>query len=279
MFPKDLVVFLEEHYHGCSQRLAFAAAVAKHWQAHLIATFVIRPLGLDPHAGFAVGPALSGMLAEYEADVAATLERARSEFDALVERRSFTAEWRVSNNEFGEALMLHARHASLAILGPPARQYRETTVLGLSERMILASGRPCLMVPNDWPAERLARRVVVGWNGGREATRAIADAMPFLTAAETVHLVVVPDARTRALYGQEPGADMAAHLSRQGVPVMLEQCPGDDAGAVLLDRCAAIRADLLVMGAMGRSRVSEVVLGGATRTVLDVAQMPVLLSN
>lgn len=279
MFPKDLVVFLEEHYHGCGQRLTFAAALAKRWQAHLIATFVVRPLVIDPHAGFAVGPALSSMLAEYQAHTTATLERARAEFDALVDRRSFTAEWRVSSNETGETLMLHARHASLAILGPPARQHADITALGLSERMVLASGRPCLLLPDDWPAERLAERIVVGWNGGREATRAIADAMPFLTAAETVHLVVVPDARTSSLYGQDPGADMAAHLARQGVPVVLEQCPGDDAGAVLLDRCAAIRADLLVMGAMGRSRISEVVFGGATRTVLDMAQMPVLLSS
>jgi len=277
MFPKDLLVFLEPHYRGYSQRLAFAAALAKRWQAHLIATFVTR--SLQPYTDFVMGPALSDMLAEYQATTAATLAQAREAFDALVERRSFTAEWRVSDNEPGEVLMLHARHASLAILGPPAQQQISATILGFSESMILASGRPCLLLPNDWPEDRIARRIIVGWNGGREATRAIADAMPFLVAAETVHLVVVPDARTKRLFGQEPGADMAAHLSRQGVPVVLEQCLGEDAGAVLLDRCAALRADLLVMGAMGRSRISEIVLGGATRTVLGRAQMPVLLSS
>lgn len=278
MLPKDIVVFLEK-FPGYSRRLAYAAALARRWQAHLIATFVVRPLELDPHAGFATGAGLTGMLTEYRADVAATLAQARSEFDRLVERRSFNGEWRVSDYELSEALMLHARHASLAVLGPPARQSGITTALGLSENMIFASGRPCLLLPTDWPEERIARRIVIGWNGGREATRAIADAMPFLTTAEMVYLVVVPEARVKGLYGQDPGADMAAHLARHGVPVVLEQCRGDDAGAVLLERCHAVDAELLVMGAMGRPRISEFVFGGATRMVLDTANLPLLLSR
>jgi nucleotide-binding universal stress UspA family protein len=48
---------------------------------------------------------------------------------------------------------------------------------------------------------------------------------------------------------------------------------------VLLERCAAVRADLLVMGAMGRPRISEIVYGGATRTVLGLTQLPVLMSR
>jgi nucleotide-binding universal stress UspA family protein len=278
MFPKDLVVFLETHQDH-DQRLAFAVALARRWQAHLVGVFVTQPLALHPHAGFAVGNALTSMLAEHEAQTHASLAQARTQFDALVDRRSFTAEWRVSDKETGEGLMLHARHASLAILGPPARQATTTTLLGLSESMIFASGRPCLLVPTDWPSERIGARIVVGWNGGREATRAIADAMPLLTAAASVHLVVVPDARTQASFGHEPGADMAAHLTRQGASVILEQHVGEDAGAVLLDRCAALDAELLVMGAMGRPRISEFVFGGATRTVLERARLPLLLSR
>lgn len=278
MSPKDLVVFLETGQ-GVSERLAYAVALAKRWQAHLIATFVTQPLALNPHAGFAIGPALSDMLAQHRLRTGAALLEMRAEFDQVTRRRSFTSEWRESDNETGEALMLHARHASLAILGPPSIQSNTTTMLGLSERTIFASGRPCLLLPPHWSSERLPSRIIVGWNGGREATRAIADAMPLLTAAETVHLVVAQDARNPALFGADPGADMAAHLARQGVEVVLEQCPGDDAGAALLDRCVATDADLLVMGAMGRPRISEFVFGGATRTVLDKAKLPLYLSH
>lgn len=278
MPPKDLVVFLDET-EASRDRLAYAATLAARWQAHLVTTFVSRPLIVEPHAGFAVGEALTDLLEVHRREVTASGERARAGFDALIARQGISGEWRMSLDEPGEALMLHARHASLAVLGPVDEQVAFAAELGLSTRMVFASGRPCLLLPAGWPEARQARRIVVGWNGGREATRAIADAMPLLVDADAVHLVVVPDARVQALYGQEPGADMAAHLARQGVPVVLEQCQGEDAGEVLLGRCSALQADLLVMGAMGRSRISEFVLGGATRTVFARAMVPLLLSG
>lgn len=278
MFPKDLVVFLEsDGRHG--RRLEFAAALAKRWQAHLIATFVARPLDADPHAGFAVGNAVEAMLSTYRAQVGQAAADARRDFDALCDRRSFSSEWRVSEDEEGEALVLHARHACFAVLGPPGAQ-RETPVpFGLSENMLFASGRPCLLLPDRWPPDAgTGRRIVVGWNGSREATRSIAAAMPFLVEADIVRLVVAPRARGSGVYGPDPGADMAAHLARHGVAVVVDSSSSDDAGDLLLERCAALDADLLVMGAMGRSRVSEFVFGGATRTIFASASLPLFVA-
>lgn len=279
MMPKDLVVFLEQDSRGNGARLGFAAGLARQWQAHLVATFVTRPLTLEPHADFAVGPALVSMLEGHSSRKALALEQARKEFDALTTQRSFTSEWRVADNEPPDVLMLHARHADIAILGASARQQRSTSVLGLSESMMFASGRPCILLPDDWPSERGVRRIVLGWNGGREATRAVADALPFLVAADAVHLVVVPDAATRGHRGGEPGADMATHLARHGVSVELEQHAGADAGAVLLARCKALDADMLVMGAKGRSDLGELIFGGATRTVMGASRVPVFVSG
>lgn len=276
MFPKDLVVFVEEP-EGRDQRIAFAAALADAWHAHLIATFVVDRLELDPHAGFAIGSGLAQMIQRHAMDVAEAQKQARLAFERELDRRGISGEWRVSEGEDGEALMLHARHASLAVVGPPTPVPHRMTTLGMSRDLIFASGRPTLLVPLDWPPERRPRRIVVGWNGSREATRAIADALPFLVDASQVHLVVVPEAGA-APFGHEPGADMARHLVRHGVPVVLEQCEGEDAGDVLLERCRALDADLLVMGAVGRSRISEFVFGGATRSVIEHAPIPVLLS-
>lgn len=277
MFPKDLVVFVEEP-EGRDQRIAFAAALADAWHAHLIATFVVDRLELDPHAGFAIGSGLAQMIQRHAMDVAEAQKQARLAFERELDRRGISGEWRVSEGEDGEALMLHARHASLAVVGPPMPAPHRMTTLGMSRDLIFASGRPTLLVPLDWPPERRPRRIVVGWNGSREATRAIADALPFLVDASQVHLVVVPEAGA-APFGHEPGADMARHLVRHGVPVVLEQCEGEDAGDVLLERCRALDADLLVMGAVGRSRISEFVFGGATRSVIEHAPIPVLLSR
>lgn len=278
MPPKDLVVFLEQYSAGNQARLAYAATLAKHWQAHLIAVFVGHPLALEIYAGFAVGPAFSSMLDEHRANFLEESRRMRKQFDALTERRSFTAEWRTFEEGSGEELMLQARHADLAILGPPAAQLADRSMLSLYERLILASGRPCILTPDDSVIDRIPHRVVVGWNGSREATRAISDAMPLLIAAERVVLVVVPEAGSERRLGAEPGADMSAHLSRHGVHVELRQYRGGDAGNVLLEQCTALDADLLVMGAAIRLRIGEVFFGSASKTVLSGIDRPLLLS-
>lgn len=279
MPPKDIVVFLEQYSPGNRERLSSAVTLAKHWQAHLIAVFVGHPLALEIYAGFAVGAAFSSMLDEHRANFIEESQRMRKEFDALTDRRSFTSEWRIFEDGSGEELMLHARHADLAILGPPAVQQADRSMLSLFERLILASGCPCMLIPEGRTIDRVPKRIVIGWNGSREATRAISDAMPFLIAAERVVLVVVPEARGERKFSAEPGADMAAHLARHGVRVELQQYRGDDAGKILLEQCATLDADLLVMGAVARPRIGEVIFGSASKTVLSEASLPLLLSS
>jgi len=276
MVPKDIVVFLEPG--ADAARLACAAVLARRWQAHLIATYVVRPIEGMPYAGYMVGRALEAFLETYTAQVTHDVAEARAVFDRLTERRSFTSEWRVSDNETPDELMLHARHASLAVLGPPAAQRTNDAPLSLSERVLFGSGSPCLLVPDGWRGDTLGRRVAVGWNGSCQATRAIAAAMPFLVEAESVDLVVVPQAEAPGTYGTDPGVSMAGHLSRHGVTVAVDARAGTDAGVVLVERCAELGADLLVMGVVGRARISELLLGGATRTILRQVPIPVLVA-
>lgn len=278
MTPKDIVVFIEGT-EGRDARLGFAAALAARWDAHLIATFVADQLALHRHAGYAVGGGLANMMEQHRLAVDEARAEARAAFERIVAGSGLSHEWRVSDGESGEALMLHARHADLAIVGPTLRDEQPTTVLSLSEDIVFASGRPSLLLPPDWPAARLPGRIVVGWNGSREAARAVSDAMPFLAMADAVHLVVVPEPKTRGLLGAEPGADIARHLARHGVRVTLAQLAADDAGSALLDHAGRHDADLLVMGAYGRPRISEFIFGGATRRILAQARIPVLLSR
>lgn len=279
MPPRDLVVFIEDEP-GCHSRLAYAAALAARWQAHLIATFVPDRLELHPHVDFVVGAAaLTDLLTRHRERVERVVTDTRSAFEALLRKYGIDGEWRVSEREDGEALMLHARHASLALLGPPAQRRASVSALSLSEHVIFASGRPSLLLPDDWSGEHIGRRVVIGWNASREATAAIAAAMPFLRQAEQVQVVVVPEAKAPTRYGADPGVDITRHLARHGVPVVLAQHQGSDAGAALLDCCRDGSADLLVVGAAGRSRVSEFVFGGATRTLLGAIEIPLFLSR
>lgn len=278
MNPKDLVVFVEEEKGVCS-RLEYAARLAEKWQAHLIATFVARRLAGRDGQDFALGQGLRDMLAKHQAITEAVEKTARDCCVKIARERALSFEWRVSRGEVGEALMLHARFAYLAIVGPPSRPSDPVTALSLSERIITESGRPTLMLPHGWSADRLPKRIVIGWNGSREATRIIAGAMPFLIGAESVHLVVVPEAKITSLMGEDPGLDMTRHLARYGVQVELEQLPGTNAGKVLLDRCREMEADLLVIGAHSSrpGTISELLFGTVTKSVLSSVDCPMLL--
>src|SRR3546814_6646226 len=96
----------------------------------------------------------------------------------------------------------------------PPVSTRADTLVPCTTLFRSASGRPSILLPPDWPAERsIPRKIAVGWNASREAARAISDAMPFLTAADEVHVVVVPEPKISRLLGQDPGARSEAHTS------------------------------------------------------------------
>ena len=147
--------------------------------------------------------------------------------------------------------------------------------------MTLVSGRPILVVPNVGNFADLGRRVVIGWNASREAARAVNDAMPLLTAAETVTVLTIDPREGPRAHGELPGADISLHLARHGVKAEIERTASADlpVGEVLLSRVADLGADLLVMGAYGHSRARELLLGGATRSLLRSMTLPVLMSH
>ncbi len=125
------------------------------------------------------------------------------------------------------------------------------------------------------------RRVLIAWNGSREACRAVTDAMPFLTAAEHVTVMAVNPMVDERGHGEAPGADLAAFLAHHGVNVeaQADRTPVRDIGEELLSRVADDEADLLVMGAWGHSRAREWVMGGVTRTMLSAMTVPVLMTH
>jgi nucleotide-binding universal stress UspA family protein len=107
------------------------------------------------------------------------------------------------------------------------------------------------------------------WNASREAARAAADALPFLKAAERAIVLAVNPTASVEGHGAELGADAAAWLSRHGVKVTVQRdvAPDSDVGGVFLSLAADRGADLIMMGIYGHSRMREMVLGGASRTV------------
>ncbi|HEX2941445.1 MAG TPA: universal stress protein [Rhodopila sp.] len=144
--------------------------------------------------------------------------------------------------------------------------------------VVLESGRPTLVISALHP-QPLFRRILIGWNGSREAARAVHDALPLLGRAERV---IVAMAAEESLFQQEeePGLDIGAHLARHGVRAEVEriEVPTADAGTILLSLANRMPADLIVAGCYGQMRLTEFLFGGVSRSLLREARIPLLLS-
>lgn len=189
-----------------------------------------------------------------------------------------TCTWETARLPYPEVvhrLAAEARLHDLTILDLDPRSEilsRETI-----EAALMTSGRPVLAVPRAHPAFA-GRRIIVAWDGSREAARAAHEALPLLRAAQTVEIVSVGDAED--LLASVPGAEFARHLARHGVAVTVSDLP--QAGSIaetLRSHAGLIRADLIVMGAYGHSRTREFVFGGVTRSLLLDAPVPLFLAH
>lgn len=273
MTYKTIVLHLDSTEH-CEARADEACALAKAFDAHLIGLAVLSPLSIP---GTAPTEVVVELLSEqWESDRAA-LESVAANFVARASAAGVvSAEQRFVVGVPEYAVALHARYADLIVVGQaPASEG------GIAESLVMNAGRPVLVVPRSYERRVLGERVMVAWNAGREATRALTDAIPILRRAKQVDIVTVNAEPQREGHGELPGADIAHYLARHGVTANVLATAADDVdvGEWLLSRASDLGSDLVVMGAYGHSRLREFVLGGATRTVLASMTVPVLMSH
>jgi nucleotide-binding universal stress UspA family protein len=151
-----------------------------------------------------------------------------------------------------------------------------------AETIVMGAGGPVLVVPPKGHFETVGERVLIGWNGSREAVRAVHDAIPLI--ARAAHVTIAAASTTFSSgASQDSCADIAAMLARHGATSIdiarFDQRAPETTGDALLNFAADGGFDLLVMGAYGHARLQELVLGGATRSVLQTMTLPVLMSH
>jgi len=172
------------------------------------------------------------------------------------------------------------RFSDLVVLPRPYGTARTHECEAITEAAMFDGDVPVLIQPDgtDWPRE--ISTVLVGWNESNEALRAVRAALPFLRQADTVNIAIV-DPPQHGPERSDPGGALSQMLSRHGVraevSVLSKTLPR--VCDVLLRHAGDIAADLVVMGAYGHSRFRESILGGATRNMLELAEVPVLLTH
>ena len=275
MALKDLLVHVHsEAFSGPT--VDAALALAERHDAHLVGLGVRAPSDMPTYAEARLPDSVIEILNEREdtrLDEARALFEARARHAGRVDR----AEWREDAGLPAQTLGLHARYADLVVTSQSKQDSSDRRFIDLAEDVLVAAGRPVLIVPATGARPPIGDKVIVAWNGSREAARALGDAMPVLDKARSVEIFIAgePD------IGDLPGADIAAHLARHGIKVDVHRAVSAElpVGDALLNRVSDAGADLIIMGGYGRSRFREFILGGVTRHILQHMTIPVLMSH
>ncbi len=279
MTYKTILAILQSE--GDTRRvLDCAVPLASRFGAHLIG------LHAEPMAVAYAAPAAFPDAALFVTGNEANFERAaqlKETFERRANAEGISFEWRGMESYSGDSALSSydsARAADLVI----AQQQDPDAPFGSTadvESLLFECGRPVLFVPYADECRVKFERVLVAWNGSREACRAAFDALPLIVAARSVEVMTVdaPDnSQQKAAYA---GAEIAASLARHGAKVSTYSPPsgGVSGAAIIENRVADTDADLLVMGAYSQSRLKEFFFGGVTRSVLQSMTCAVLMSR
>lgn len=276
---KSLMVHLDDGA-GSAQRMELAVRLASRFGAGLIGVYLVPTAELTPTvAALLPEDAVKLRLAES----GESQRRAEVLFrESAAAGRVGSVEWRAPAGFAMDAAAAHARCVDLAIIGQPDPDDGESGFARrLAEHVLLDGACPALFVPYARAGADAGTRVLVAWDAGREAARALHDALPILETAGQV--VVVSLARERADADAIALAQprLAAYLHAHGIDAQFKRFDGDqiDGGERLLSQAADLGSDLIVMGGYAHSRARELILGGVTRTIFASMTVPVLMSH
>lgn len=258
----------------CEQRVQFALALADRFQAALIGV-----------AGLPLRPAFAaGGVVVYREPTEGDYCAATARFEEL--GRKFCVqgqalrdvEWRTALELPTELIVREASAADVILVGPTrtGRNVRDLVEPGV---ILLRAGRPVLVVP-DVTGPLQHRRVVVACKDARECRRAVRDALPFLRAAKEVLVVEIGEEDSKS-EDRKNLADIAGYLVRHGVIVADEiwKRARGPVATELLELVRAEKADLIVAGGYGHSRLGEWIFGGVTQELLASSPVCCLLSH
>jgi len=265
---------------ACLRRINTGLQLAKEHGAEVI--------GVYPSSGMAGAYYEESIIPQ---DVRKILRGRQSEFRDSVQKQflekaeaaGVKAQWRAPQGEADEALALHARYCDLLIMSKAERVDSVTALIpNLPEAVVMAAGRPVLMIPTAGNIASIGRRVLYCWDQRREAARSFTDATPFLKRCD--ELVVLEIDRDERLLKERDihDQDISDYCTSLGYPKpkhLIKRSDDIGVGDVILNTASDSGSDLIVMGAYGHSRMRQWVMGGASRTLLSSMTVPVLLAH
>ena len=274
---KDIVVNLSVREDGGNVG-DYAVSVADALGAHIAGiAFLFDPIVPISGTGYIPAEIIDTQVADNQDAAKAAIDR----FNAATARTGVSAETvtlSASAAGAGDQFARIVRRFDLAIV-PQAEPKGGSVEELIAETTLFESGRPMIVVPYIQKSPLKLDLVMVCWDGGRQAARAINDAMPLLAKAGRVEVVIV--ANEPGKQDEIEGADIGKHLARHGLKVEVKRISAGkiDIGAALLSHAADNATDFVVMGGYGHSRLRQFILGGVTRSILQSMTAPVLMAH
>jgi nucleotide-binding universal stress UspA family protein len=259
-------------------RIRMAASLAQAHGATLLgAAMTGMPLAMFPHGDDSPPAPLTGSHFDPMVDNA---RRALSWFVAIAAETGVPCEPRLVCDQVDNGLARLARFADLVVTSQDDPDESTGMAIRVPEYVIMNSARPVLVVPRTGPPPAAEHKVLLAWDGSREAAFAMHASIPLLcrAAAVTVATLTGP-----GLTAQDCGGDkeeLLGYLKRNEVmAAFMTQKASDTPGRDLLTLAAIHGCNLLVMGCYGHGKWREFCLGGPSRTVLAEADIPLLLAH
>ena len=266
---RDILVHLDDSP-AAQSRLELAMHYARKHEAHLRGLY---PVAHAHYASRSIGET-------------ASLERVETIFREKTAAAGIASEWlcfdsKVTGVTVTDIVTMHAYYSDLVVVGQTNfRSPVPNIPADLPDRLVLACGRPVLVVPYAGCFETAADRILIAWKAGRESVRSLQDAMPHI---ERAHYVSVAGVSAEAIPPEGDGQfkSVGDYLARHAVTARAEQiCSGTQSiGDTILNLVCEHTADLLVMGAYGPNRKGTLALSPVAQHVLRHLTVPVLLSH
>lgn len=283
---KTIAVFLDAR-RSSRVRLKIAIDIASRYGVHVTSILVdLRPqLGRSTSSAssYARGAGIREVAEHYLELEELEIAWQRQSLEKASRSNGFGIEWRTLPiaSTLREAVV-HCRYVDLAILPQSTKlEHGDGPMFWSPGDVVMTAGVPCVFVPQDCAIDRIGRRILIGWNASRESRRAVGDALPLLSNAEHITVLVI-NAKTGSLeHGEDPGYDVAQFLARHGVRADVERVESSNTavGDVLLAHAVGVGADLIVAGAYGHSPFVEFLRGSTTRAIAGETSIPILLAH
>jgi nucleotide-binding universal stress UspA family protein len=276
---KNLLLHLD-HSSGCRNRLDIAFALARKFDAGINGLFVVPDYVVPSYVEAQISVDLISDVTE---KAVARAEQALADYRKLADVAGVRMEARVVEGQIIPILREHSKYSDLLLLGQDQPDDPDNASYGLADALLFEGGCACMVVPYSGKLAAPGKRVLLTWNASRESARALREAMPLLTQAESVvTLSSEPDyIEGDTARGHPHAEELARYLSSHGIKSTAGSMAdsGLSASDAILAQAAEMNADLIVMGAYGHARLREIILGGVTRDLLKQSPVPLLLAH